>query len=110
MLDKTLSKNKPKNYKFVIITLDSHSAGPVARVQAKLKPYFPTLEITVHAAAEWAENPKSLEIAKNDILNADIIIIPIYQFILIIVASIFGEFQYFWKFEKKFLKRIKIIK
>ena len=36
MLDKTLSKNKPKNYKFVIITLDSHSAGPVARVQAKL--------------------------------------------------------------------------
>ena len=74
MLDKTLSKNKPKNYKFVIITLDSHSAGPVARVQAKLKPYFPTLEITVHAAAEWAENPKSLEIAKDDILNADIII------------------------------------
>ena len=46
---------------------DSHSAGPVARVQAKLKPYFPTLEITVHAAAEWAENPKSLEIAKDDI-------------------------------------------
>ena len=32
------------------------------------------MEITVHAAAEWAENPKSLEIAKNDILNADIII------------------------------------
>ena len=51
MLDKTLSKNKPKNYKFVIITLDSHSAGPVARVQAKLKPYFPTLEICVHDAA-----------------------------------------------------------
>ena len=39
-----------------------------------------------------------------------IIIIPIYQLILIIVASIFGEFQYFWIFEKKFLKRIKIIK
>ena len=39
-----------------------------------------------------------------------LIIIPIYQLILIVVASIFGEFQYFWKFEKKFLKRIKIIK
>ena len=39
-----------------------------------------------------------------------LIIIPIYQLILIIVASIFGEFQYFWRFEKKFLKRIKIIK
>ena len=36
--------------------------------------------------------------------------IPIYQLILIVVALIFGEFQYFWKFEKKFLKRIKIIK
>ena len=30
--------------------------------------------------------------------------------ILIVVALIFGEFQYFWKFEKKILKRIKIIK
>ena len=39
-----------------------------------------------------------------------LIIIPIYQLILIVIASIFGEFQYFWKFEKKFLKRIKIIK
>ena len=39
-----------------------------------------------------------------------LIIIPIYQLILIVVASIFGEFQYFWKFEKQFLKRIKIIK
>ena len=39
-----------------------------------------------------------------------ILIIPIYQFILIIIASLFGEFDYFWKFEKKFLKRLKIIK
>ena len=44
------------------------------------------------------------------ILFRVLIIIPIYQLILIVVASIFGEFQYFWKFEKKFLKRIKIIK
>ena len=39
-----------------------------------------------------------------------LIIIPIYQLILIVIASIFGEFQYFWRFEKTFLKRIKIIK
>ena len=44
------------------------------------------------------------------ILFRVLIIIPIYQLVLIIVASIFGEFQYFWKFEKKILKRIKIIK
>ena len=67
MLDENLSKIKADSYKFVIITLDSHSAGPVSRVQAKLKPFFPTLEITVHAAAEWAENPSSLDAAKRDI-------------------------------------------
>ena len=74
MLDENLSKIKADSYKFVIITLDSHSAGPVSRVQAKLKPFFPTLEITVHAAAEWAENPSSLDAAKKDIFDADIII------------------------------------
>ena len=39
-----------------------------------------------------------------------IIIIPIYQIMLIIIATIFGEFNYFWKFEKKFLQRLKLIK
>ena len=44
------------------------------------------------------------------ILFRVIIIIPIYQLILIVIATLFGEFEYFWKFEKKILKRIKIIK
>ena len=39
-----------------------------------------------------------------------ILIIPIYQFILIIVGSLLGEFNYFWKFEKKILQRLRIIK
>jgi len=39
-----------------------------------------------------------------------LIIIPIYQIMLIIIATIFGEFKYFWQFEKKFLKRLRIIK
>ena len=74
MLDKTLTNHAEANYKFVIITLDAHSAGPVSRVQRKLKPFFPSLEISVHAAAEWAENPKALEKAKADISNANIIV------------------------------------
>ena len=44
------------------------------------------------------------------ILFRALIIIPIYQLILIVIATLFGEFEYFWKFEKKILKRIKIIK
>ena len=39
-----------------------------------------------------------------------ILIILIYQFLLIIIASLLGEFDYFWKFEKKFLQRLRIIK
>ena len=39
-----------------------------------------------------------------------LIIIPIYQINLIIIATFFGEFNYFWKFEKKFLQRLKLIK
>ena len=39
-----------------------------------------------------------------------ILIVPIYQLLLILVASLFGQFNYFWKFEKRFLQRIKIIK
>ena len=39
-----------------------------------------------------------------------IFLIPIYQLVLIIIATIFGEFQYFWNFEKKFLKRLRLIK
>ncbi len=74
MLDDTVINTSKSTYKFVIITLDSHSAGPVSRVQRKLKPYFPSLEISVHAAAEWAENPKALEAAKSDISDANIIV------------------------------------
>ncbi len=36
-----------------------------------------------------------------------LIIFPIYQIILLAVASIFGEFSYFWKFGKKFWKKFK---
>ena len=39
-----------------------------------------------------------------------IIIFPLYQFLLIIVGTIFGEFKYFWRIEKKILIRLKIIK
>ena len=36
-----------------------------------------------------------------------LIIFPIYQIILLGVGAIFGEFKYFWDFEKKFWKRFK---
>ena len=39
-----------------------------------------------------------------------LIIIPIYQLFLILIAILFGEFDYFWEFEKKILRRLKLIK
>ncbi len=39
-----------------------------------------------------------------------LIIFPLYQVLLIIVGTIFGEFKYFWSIEKKILKRLRIIK
>ncbi len=39
-----------------------------------------------------------------------LMIFPLYQFLLIIIGSIFGEFKYFWEIEKKILSRLKILK
>ncbi len=53
----------------------------------------------------------------QDFINNDffwplrlILIFPIYQILLIIVGTIFGQFKYFWKIEKKILTRMGLIK
>ncbi|MEM6761308.1 MAG: magnesium chelatase subunit H [Pseudomonadota bacterium] len=58
----------------VIITLDKHLARTVARAEAKLRPQLPGLTVTLHAAGSWSDNPASLEAAKADIAQADIVI------------------------------------
>ena len=37
-----------------------------------------------------------------------ILLIPVYQVLLIVIGSIFGEFKYFWRIEKKMLGRLGI--
>ncbi|MDK2774248.1 MAG: DUF3479 domain-containing protein, partial [Tabrizicola sp.] len=61
-------------YRFVIVTLDAHAAGPAQRVAGRLAKDFPGLTISVHAAAEWAENPAALARARRDVAQADIIV------------------------------------
>ena len=68
--------------------------------------------------ALWVSSPILLALDLENKLNnyplyiliRVLIIIPVYQLILILIATLFGEFEYFWKFEKKILKSIKIIK
>jgi magnesium chelatase subunit H len=61
-------------YRVVIVTLDSHAAGPAARVSGALEDEFPGLSVSIHAAAEWAENPGALEAAREAVAQGDIII------------------------------------
>ncbi|MFY7811777.1 MAG: DUF6787 family protein [Flavobacterium sp.] len=35
-------------------------------------------------------------------------IFPIYQVLLVLIGSIFGQFSFFWNFEKKMLYRMKL--
>lgn len=62
------------SYNIVVVTLDQHSAGPAARIAPRLARDFPGLTITIHAAAEWAENPAALVRCKADLQTADIVI------------------------------------
>jgi len=52
-----------------------------------------------------------LSISNDNIMLRIIIVTIIYQFILLIVAFIFGQFKWFWNFfYKKLLKKIGLIK
>jgi magnesium chelatase subunit H len=62
------------SYRVVVITLDAHAAGPAARITRRLGQDFPGLAVSVHAAAEWGENPSSLTRAKLALQDADIVI------------------------------------
>ncbi len=61
-------------YRFVIVTLDAHAAGPAARIAPRLARDFPGIEVSVHAAAEWAENPAALAAARAAVESADFVV------------------------------------
>lgn len=61
-------------YNIVVITLDHHAAGPVARASVRLAQDYPGLNVTVHAAATWAETPEALAEAKAAVANADMVV------------------------------------
>lgn len=61
-------------YNIVVFTLDQHAAGPAARIAPRLTKDFRGLNIEVHAAAEWAENPAALSRCKTALKMADIVV------------------------------------
>jgi magnesium chelatase subunit H len=57
-----------------IVTLDSHLSSAAARAQQALRSEIPGLSLSVHAAAEWGEDPAALEHCKADIAQADVVV------------------------------------
>ena len=59
----------------VLVTMDSHIVGAATRAQRRLAALLPGLRLTVHAAAEWGDEPGALERCRDDIAHADIVIV-----------------------------------
>lgn len=62
-------------YRAVIVTLDSHAAGPALRALDNFGDDYPGLQLSIHAAAEWGETPGSFEAARDAIEHADLIVV-----------------------------------
>jgi len=60
--------------RIVIVTLDSHLAGAVDRVRPLLTREMPGLHLSLHAAADWDDEPGALERCRADIDAAHIVI------------------------------------
>ena len=69
----TLRADGPQ-MRVVIVTLDMHLARVVKLARAQLARDIPGLELTLHAAAEWENNPAALERCKTDIASANVVI------------------------------------
>lgn len=74
MRDDASINGRLPGYRVVIVTLDSHAAGPALRAADRLADDYPGLSISIHAAAEWGETPGSFEAAREAVETGDIIV------------------------------------
>jgi magnesium chelatase subunit H len=57
----------------VMITLDGHLGAATQRARAALSGELPNLELSLHAATDWKNDPDSLERCRADVARGDII-------------------------------------
>lgn len=72
-MPKPISAADPTPVKVVVITLDSHMSSALDRAARTLRRDLPGLEVALHAAAEWGDDPDAVERCKADIADGDII-------------------------------------
>jgi magnesium chelatase subunit H len=58
----------------VVVTMDSHLGGALARAGTTLRKNLPNLELTMHAADQWGGDATALENCCADIARADIVV------------------------------------
>ena len=81
------------NFQLVIILLVFSVTGSVAVWVAK--PVLDLAGLDKEALSPWVFWPIRI-----------FIIFPIYQVLIVLIGAIFGQFKFFWAFEKKMLVRL----
>ncbi|MEY4863125.1 MAG: magnesium-chelatase subunit BchH, partial [Pseudomonadota bacterium] len=59
----------------VIVTMDTHLATATEKARAQLVRELPGLNLTMHAASEWADDDRLLQRCLHDIAQGDIVIV-----------------------------------
>ncbi len=85
--------NIQSNFQLVIIFIVFSITGALAVTIAK--PILNMIGLDSNNTSLWIYVPLRI-----------IIIFPLYQILIIVVGTIFGQFSFFWNFEKKMLKRL----
>ena len=81
------------NFQLFIILLVFSITGSVAVVIAK--PMLNLIGLERTTVVPWIFWPIRI-----------LIIFPIYQILILIIGALFGQFKFFWNFEKKMLSRL----
>jgi hypothetical protein len=81
------------NYQIIIILLVFSITGSIAVIVAK--PALNLVGLDKEAVSPWLFWPIRI-----------LIIFPIYQILIVIIGALFGQFKFFWAFEKKMLVRL----
>ena len=81
------------NFQIIIILLVFSITGSIAVIVAK--PVLNLVGLDKEAVSPWVFWPIRI-----------FIIFPIYQVLIVIIGALFGQFKFFWDFEKKMLYRL----
>ncbi|MAO71224.1 MAG: diacylglyceryl transferase [Flavobacteriales bacterium] len=85
------------NFQLIIILLVFSITGSIAVFITK--PILNLIGLDGKTAVPWIFWPIRI-----------LIIFPIYQILILIIGTLFGQFKFFWNFEKKMLSRLRLKK